>query len=80
MSSPPDDKLNTGRRFALCVGIGTYTKLRNRNLRYAVKDANTIADLLSAPERGNFAVTRLINAAQTSTAALKTALDELLNT
>lgn len=68
-----------GHRYALCVGIGQYTQLHNRNLRYAVIDATTLAERLADPQRGNFAVTLLTEPAQTSEIALEEALDELLN-
>ncbi len=67
------------RRYALCVGIGTYTHLRNRDLQYSVDDANAIAERLEGPRQSNFAVTRLTEPAQTTKAAIEEALDELLN-
>lgn len=60
-----------GHRYALCVGIGQYTQLHNRNLRYAVIDATTLAERLADPQRGNFAVTLLTEPAQTSKIALR---------
>ncbi len=69
-----------GRRgYALCVGIGTYTHLDNRNLRYAVDDATVIAKRLADPQRGNFAVTVLTEPAQTTKAALEQAVEQLLS-
>src|SRR6266702_2870699 len=68
-----------GRRYALCVGIGTYTKLVNRNLRYAVADAKAIAEKLGDSQRGNFAVTLLTEPSQTTAQTLWTTLIETLN-
>src|SRR5690349_564794 len=79
MPKVPKDGTILGRRYALCVGIGQYTELRIRNLRYAVKDAATIAKRLRDSQRGNFAVTLLTEPAQTSKTALDEALDDLLN-
>src|SRR6266571_4693882 len=73
------DTLALGRRYALCIGIGTYTNLANRNLRYAVADATTIAERLADPQRGSFVVTLLTQPAQTSKAALDRAVEELLS-
>ena len=73
------DDTNLHRRYALCVGIGQYTQLRNRNLRYAVADATTIAERLADPQRGNFVVTLLTLPAQTSKAALDEAVEQLLS-
>ena len=69
----------TGRRYALCVGIGTYTRLINRNLRYAVADAKAIAEKLSDPQRGNFVVTLLTEPSQTTEQMLWKTLVEMLN-
>ncbi len=68
-----------GRRYALCVGIGTYTNLVNRNLRYAVADATTVAERLANPQRGDFVVTHLTESAQTTKAALDEAVEQLLS-
>ncbi len=68
-----------GRRYALCIGVGTYTKLANRNLRYAVADAKAIAEKLGDPQRGNFAVTLLTEPSQTTEQTLWTTLIEMLN-
>jgi uncharacterized protein YjbI with pentapeptide repeats len=68
-----------GRRYALCVGVGTYTRLANRNLRYAVADAKAIAEKLGDPQRGNFAVTILTEPSQTTEQTLWTTLVEMLN-
>jgi tetratricopeptide (TPR) repeat protein len=76
LRSSNDDR-TLSRRYALCVGIGTYTNLINRNLRYAVADATTIAERLA--QRGNFAVTLLTEATQTTKAALDEAVKELLS-
>src|SRR6266567_4005108 len=73
------DQMTPGRRYALCVGIGTYTHLSNRHLRYAVNDANAIALRLEGSQHGEFVVTRLTEPAQTSSTVLLEALDELLN-
>src|SRR5437588_10049693 len=79
MLQASDCDMTLGRRYALCVGIGTYTNLTNRNLRYAVADATTIAERLADPQRGNFVVTLLTQSAQTSKAALDRAVEELLS-
>ena len=79
MVQSADDTLAFSRRYALCVGIGTYTNLSNRNLRYAVADATTIAKRLADPQRGNFVVTLLTQQAQTSKAALDRAVEDLLS-
>ena len=71
--------MTLGRRYALCVGIGTYTNLDNRDLRFAVADATTIAERLADPQRGNFAVTLLRESIQTTKAALDEAVAQLLN-
>ncbi len=71
--------MTLGRRYALCVGIGTYTNLTNRNLRYAVADATTIAERLSDPQRGNFSVTRLTEPTQTTKAIIEEAVEKLLS-
>ncbi len=73
------DTLALGRRYALCIGIGTYTNLANRNLRYAVADATTVAERLADPQRGNFFVTLLTLPTQTSKAALERAVEALLS-
>jgi len=68
-----------GRRYALCIGIGTYTKLVNRNLRYAEADAKVIAERLGDPQRGNFAVTLLTEPSRTTEHMLRETLDKMLN-
>jgi len=68
-----------GRRFALCVGIGQYTHLSNRNLRYAASDAEAIASKLRDPQRGLFSVTLLSDPTQTTKQKLDEALDSMLN-
>ncbi len=68
-----------GRRYALCIGIGTYTKLANRNLRNAVADATAIAEKLGDAQRGNFAVTLLTEPSQTTEQMLRVTLDKMLN-
>jgi len=68
-----------GRRYALCVGVGNYTRLANRNLRYAVADAKAIAEKLGDPQRGNFAVTLLTEPSKTTEQMLWTTLVEMLN-
>ncbi len=68
-----------GHRYALCVGIGTYTNLANRNLRYAVDDATKIAERLADPQKGSFAVTLLTQPIQTTKAALEEAVEQLLS-
>ncbi|HWS84810.1 MAG TPA: NACHT domain-containing protein, partial [Ktedonobacteraceae bacterium] len=79
MSQSSKEDATLGRRYALCVGIGTYTKLTNRNLRYAVVDAKAVAERLGDPQRGNFAVTLLTEPAQTTERVLDGALDKVLN-
>ena len=79
MMLQPFDSERTRRGYALCIGIGTYTHLVNRNLRYAVDDATTIAERLADPQRGNFAVTVLTEPAQTTKAALEQAVEQLLS-
>jgi hypothetical protein len=69
MPQLPTDDAIVSHCYALCVGIGQYIELKNRDLRYAVADATTIAERLADPLRGNFAVTLLIEPAQTSKAA-----------
>ena len=66
------------RRFALCIGIGRYTQLRNRDLRFAVADAHAVADCLRDPRRGSFDVTILTEPGQTTKAALDKAFDHHL--
>jgi len=68
-----------GRRYALCVGIGIYTNLNNRHLRYAVSDAQAIAEKLQDIQRGQFEVTLLREPIQTTKNALEKALDYMLN-
>jgi uncharacterized protein YjbI with pentapeptide repeats len=75
----PKDEATVSRRYALCVGIGTYTQLTNRSLRYAVTDAEAIAERLSDPQRGNFEVTLLIESAQTTKDMLGKTLYRKLN-
>jgi len=79
MFQPSDSDLTLGRRYALCIGIGAYTNLINRDLRYAVADATTVAERLADPQRGNFAVTILTEPPQTTKAALEEAVEQLLN-
>ena len=67
-----------GYRYALCVGIGSYPNLK-RSLRYAVADATTVADRLTDPQRGNFAVKVLTEPKETTKAALDEAVEDLLN-
>src|SRR6266487_1769774 len=79
MPQSSKDGVAAGRRYALCVGIGTYTKLVNHNLRYAVADARAIAEKLGDPQRGNFAVTLLTEPSKTTEQILWTTLVEMLN-
>src|SRR6266446_4022795 len=79
MLQASDGDMTLGRRYALCVGIGTYTNLTNRNLRYAVADATTIAERLADPQRGSFVVTVLTEPTQTTKAALDEAIGQLLS-
>jgi tetratricopeptide (TPR) repeat protein len=78
LQSPEGQKVLT-RRNALCVGIGTYTNLINRDLRYAVDDATMVAERLSDPLRGGFVVTLLTESTQTTKAALDQAIKQLLS-
>src|SRR5947209_5598098 len=71
-------KEEKSRRFALCLGIGTYQHLVNRDLRYAVTDAQIIAKRLADPYRGDFTVTLLTEPAQTTKHALDNILYEKL--
>jgi tetratricopeptide (TPR) repeat protein len=79
MLQSSDGDMTLGRRYALCVGIGIYTDLLNRNLRYAVADATTVAERLADPQRGNFAVTVLTEPFQTTKDALNDAVEDLLS-
>src|SRR5689334_6960264 len=65
--------------YALCVGIGIYSNLNNRNLRYAVTDATVIADRLADPQRGSFVVTVLNEPTQTTKAVLNEAVTQVLS-
>jgi uncharacterized caspase-like protein len=67
------------RRYALCVGVGYYTELVNHNLRYAVSDAQAIADRLKDSQRGDFDVTLLMEPDQTTRSFLLDALDQALH-
>ena len=76
----PSERERIRRGHALCIGIGTYTKLVNHNrLRYAVADATTIAERLADPLRGYFSVTVLTEPAQTTKGALEMAVKDLLS-
>ncbi len=79
MLQSSDSKRAFSRRYALCVGIGTYTNLLNHNLRYAVADATTVAERLADSQRGNFAVRILTEPTQTTKTALDEAVKELLS-
>src|SRR6266487_317336 len=79
MPQSSKDGVAAGRRYALCVGIGTNTKFVNHNLRYAVADARAIAEKLGDPQRGNFAVTLLTEPSKTTEQMLWTTLVEMLN-
>jgi uncharacterized caspase-like protein len=79
MDQMSKSKATEGHRYALCVGIGSYTEMTNHNLRYAEADAKAIAERLGNPQRGNFAVKHLIGASQTTKHMLELALDEMLN-
>jgi tetratricopeptide (TPR) repeat protein len=78
---PPllDDDMTFGRRYALCVGIKIYTNMLNRDLRYAVTDATTIAERLGDPQRGNFTTRVLKEPAETTKGALDEAVEQLLS-
>src|ERR1700693_5392291 len=77
---PPssNDQIILGHRYALCVGIGTYSHLHNRNLRFATNDARAIARRLESSPLDHFEVTVLIEPAQTSKAVLNAAVEYLL--
>jgi uncharacterized caspase-like protein len=79
MPQSSNDTMLLGRRYALCIGIRTYTNLINRNLRYAAADATAIAERLADPQRGNFVVTVLIEPTQTNKVAIEDAVEKLLN-
>src|SRR6266571_5896471 len=79
MHQSSEDEGMPDRRYALCVGIGTYTNLANSNLRYAVTDATTVAERLADPQRGDFVVTLLTESTQTTKAALDEAVEQLLS-
>ncbi len=79
MLQPLDGERTRRRGYALCVGIGTYTNLINRDLRYAVADATIIAERLADSQRGDFAVTVLTKPTQTTKAALEEAVKHLLS-
>ena len=73
------DNVLLGRRYALCVGIGTYTNLTNRNLRYAVADAKAIAERLQDPQRGSFETTLLTQVTETTGERLRKELNRIVN-
>src|SRR5260221_5362282 len=79
MLQASDRDMTYVRRYALCVGIGTYTNLVNRNLRYAVNDATKIAEQLADPQRGGFVVTLLTDPIQTTKATIEEAVEQLLS-
>jgi tetratricopeptide (TPR) repeat protein len=79
MSPSSNDPMTPDRRYALCVGIGTYTHLRNRNLRFAVDDARAIARCLEGSLPDSFEVKLLTEPAQTGKAALHEAVENLLS-
>ena len=68
------------RRVALCIGIGTYTNLPNQSLRYAVTDAQAMAEVLGDANRGTYEVTLLTEAAQTTKQQVQEALFRVLRT
>jgi tetratricopeptide (TPR) repeat protein len=80
MIQPSENNETDHRCYALCVGIGAYSNLSNRNLRYTVADAKVIADRLADPQRGNFAVTVLNEPTQTTKEALDEAVTHVLST
>jgi hypothetical protein len=77
MSQQSLEKGQTLRRYALCVGIGEYTNLPNHNLRYAVDDANVVADQLE--QKGDYIVRRLTLTNQTTKEVLNRAVEHLLS-
>ena len=70
---------DSSHRHALCVGIGKYTNIPNRDLRYSVDDAEDIKKVFEDPERGNFTVTLLTKPEETKKLALEQALYHILN-
>src|SRR5260221_362475 len=71
--------ISLGQRYALCVGIGQYTELQNRDLRYAVSDAQAIAAVLQDQRQGQFEVTLLTEPSQTTKTVLEKSIDHILN-
>ena len=59
-----------GQRYALCIGIPD-NSIPNSILRFAVKDAQDVAELLRDPQRGNFEVTLLTKYQETTKQALE---------
>src|SRR6266700_3571672 len=68
-----------GDRHALCIGIGQYNKLLNRDLRFAVSDAQEVAKILQDPVRGNFQVTLLTDPSEVTRSSLEEILEQTFN-
>ena len=71
---------SSSHRYALCVGIGKYTNIPNRDLRYTVEDAEDIKKVFEDPERGDFTVTLLTKPEETTKSVLERELHHILNT
>lgn len=66
------------KRYALCVGINTYSNLPpNSQLSYARSDAESIAEVLQDPARGSFDLVKLLVDEQATKSAILQAFDEL---
>src|SRR5882762_11369471 len=79
MSHQLTTKVVLNNRYALCIGIGHYINLENHDLRFAVKDVQSIKNSLEDPEQGNFQVKLLIDPSQTTKHVLDEALYQMLN-
>ncbi len=68
----------TGRRYALCIGIGKYPHLNNGHLKFATTDAETVAQRLRDPQHGRFEVTLKVSEEETRLDELQQTLFEML--
>ncbi|HEU5381000.1 MAG TPA: pentapeptide repeat-containing protein [Ktedonobacteraceae bacterium] len=68
----------SAHRHALCVGIGKYTHIPNRDLRYAVDDAKAMYHIFADPARGDFTAKLLIEPEQTTGDALIDEIHDIL--
>jgi uncharacterized protein YjbI with pentapeptide repeats/uncharacterized caspase-like protein len=68
----------SAQRYALCVGIGKYTKIENHDLRYAVGDAEDVYQILADPARGDCTATLLTTPEETTKEALTNELSRIL--